>query len=78
MIPTEEEREREIGKSTRLGITIFLFSGLFGMIIVAGGTRPESFYLGMFLLFISFMVVVMYVFWWIANKASNLAGKHLG
>ena len=77
MIPTEEGREREISKSTRTGVTIFIFSGMFGILIVLGGTRPESFFIGLFLLFISFMVVVMYAFWWIATKADSFIGKHL-
>ena len=68
-------REREIGKLGKTAITIWLFSGLFGIIIIVGSTRPESFYVGLLLLGINFSIMIIYIMWKIAGKLDEMVGK---
>lgn len=75
MTPIGEPREREIGKNTKRGIVICLFSSIFGIMIVSGSTKPESFYVGTVLLGISISVMIIYLFWWIACKADDFIGR---
>ena len=77
MTPSEEPREREIGAWTKRAIIAWLLTGIFGVVIVIGGTRPESFYLGMFLLGINMIIIILYMFWWVASKADDFIGRKL-
>ena len=73
----EEPREREIGTWTKRAIVLWIMTGIFGIVIVTGGTRPESFYLGMFLLGINMIIIILYMFWWVACKADDFIGRKL-
>ena len=67
-------RERDIGKLRKTAITIWLFSGFFGIIILMSST-PVGLSLGCFFLFVSFIVVVIWGMWRIATKADELVGR---
>ncbi len=66
-----DDKEKDIGGIKKIGITIFLFSGLFGMIILMSST-PLGIYLGWFLLIISFVVLIIGVMWKIAGKLDEI------
>ncbi len=66
------DREEDIGGIKKIGITIFLFSGLFGMIILMSSSTPLGIYLGWFLLIISFVVLIIGVMWKIAGKLDEI------
>ena len=68
-------RERDIGKLRKTAITIWLFSGFFGIIILMSSSTTVGLYLGWFFLFVSFIVVVIWGMWRIATKADELVGK---
>ena len=68
-------RERDIGKLRKTAITIWLFSGFFGIIILMSSSTPRGLYLGWFFLFVSFIVVVIWGMWRIATKADELVGR---
>ncbi len=71
-----DDREREIGKLGKTAITIWLFSGLFGIIILMSSSTPVGLYLGLFFLFVSFIVVVICAMWYMASKADEWVGRH--
>ncbi len=68
-------REEDIGKFRKTAITIWLFSGFFGIIILMSSSTPVGLYLGWFFLFVSFIVVVIWGMWHIATKADKLIGR---
>lgn len=70
-----DDREKEIGKLGKTAITMWLFSGLFGIIIIVGSTRPESFYVGLLLLGVNFSIMIIYIMWKIAGKLDEMVGK---
>ena len=71
-----DDREKDIGKLGKTAITIWLFSGLFGVIILMSSSTPTGLYLGWFFLFVSFVVVIIWVMWYIACKADELVGRY--
>ena len=71
-----DDREKDIGKLGKTAITIWLFSGLFGVIILMSSSTPLGLYLGWFFLFISFVVVIIWVMWYIAVKVDELVVRH--
>jgi len=68
-------REGDMGKLRKAAMTIWLFSGLFGIIILMSSSTPVGLYLGLFFLFVSFIVVVIWGMWHIATKADELVGR---
>ncbi len=66
------DREKDIGSIKKIGITIFLFSGLFGMIILMSSSTPLGLYLGWFFLIISFVVLIIWVMWKIAGNLNEV------
>ncbi len=70
-----DDREREIRKLGKAAITMWLFSGLFGIIIIVGSTRPESFYVGLLLLGVNFSIMIIYIMWKIAGILDEIVGK---
>jgi len=68
----------DIGKLRKTAITIWLFSGFFGVIILMSSSTPTGLYLGWFFLFVSFIVLVIWAMWNIASKADELVGRHAG
>jgi len=67
-----DDRGGYIGKLRKTAITIWLFSGLFGLVILMSSSTPVGLYLGWFLLIISFVVVIICGMWYIATKADEL------
>ena len=72
------ERSEDIGKLRKTAITIWLFSGLFGIIILMSSSTPTGLYLGLFFLFVSFVVVIIWVMWKIAGKLDEMVVKITG
>jgi len=68
-------RKGDLGKLRKAAMTIWLFSGLFGVIILMSSSTPVGLYLGLFLLFVSFIIVVICGMWHIATKADELIGR---
>ena len=68
-------REKDIGGIKKIGITLFLFSGFFGMIILISNSTPLGLYLGWFFLIISFVVMIIWVMWKIAGKLDEMVVK---
>jgi len=73
-----DDREKDIGKLGKTAITIWLFSGLFGVIILMSSSTPLGLYLGWFFLIISFVVVIIWVMWKIAGKLDEMVVKITG
>ncbi len=71
-----DERSEDLGKLRKAAMTIWLFSGLFGVIILMSSSTPVGLYLGLFLLFVSFIIVVIWGMWHIACKADEWVGRH--
>ena len=69
------DREKDIGVIKKIGITIFLFSGFFGVIILVSSSTPLGLYLGWFFLIISFVVLIIWVMWKIAGKLDAMVVK---
>jgi len=67
-----DDREKDIGVIKKIGITIFLFSGFFGMMILMSSSTPLGLYLGWFFLIISFVVMIIWVMWKIAGKLDEM------
>ncbi len=72
------ERSEDIGKLRKTAITIWLFSGFFGLIILLSSSTPTGLYLGWFFLFVSFVVVIIWVMWKIAGKLDEMVVKITG
>jgi len=70
--------EGGIGKLRKVAMTIWLFSGLFGVIILMSSSTTTGLYLGLFFLFVSFTVLVIWAMWNIASKADELVGRYAG
>jgi len=70
-----DDREGDIGKLGKIAITIWLFSGVFGLIILLSSSTPTGLYLGWFFLFVSFVVVIIWVMWKIAGKLDEMVVK---
>ena len=70
-----DDRAEDIGVMKKIGITIFLFSGLFGVITFMSSSTPLGLYLGWFFLFISFVVLIIWVMWKIAGKLDEMVVK---
>ena len=71
-----DERGEGIGKFRKTAITIWLFSGLFGVIILMSSSTPRGLYLGWFFLFVSFIVLVIWAMWYMASKADEWVSRH--
>jgi len=71
-----DDREGDIGKLRQIAITIWLFSGVFGLIILLSSSTPTGLYLGWFFLFVSFVVVIIWVMWYIACKTDQVIGRY--
>ena len=69
------DREKDIGVIKKIGITIFLFSGFFGVIILVSSSTPLGLYLGWFFLIISFVVLIIWAMWKIAGKLDEMVVK---
>ena len=69
------DREKDIGVIKKIGITIFLFSGFFGVIILVSSSTPLGLYLGWFFLIISFVVLIIWAMWKIAGKLDAMVVK---
>ena len=69
------DREKDIGVIKKIGITIFLFSGFFGVIILMSSSTPIGLYLGWFFLIISFVVLIIWAMWKIAGKLDAMVVK---
>ena len=74
---TGDEREREIGRLQKVAITTWLFTGIFGLIIMVSATSPAGLYLAWFLWFITIMITIFYMIWWIASKTDVFLRKKL-
>ena len=70
-----DDSGKDIGSIKKIGITIFLFSGLFGMIILMSSSTPLGLYLGWFFLIISFVVLIIWVMWKIAGNLNEVVVK---
>jgi len=70
-----DKREREISPIKKWGLTIWLFSGVFGVIILFSSSTPVGLYLGWLLIFVSFIVLVIWAFWYIAGRADEFVGR---
>lgn len=70
-----DDSGKDIGVIKKIGITIFLFSGLFGVIILMSSSTPLGLYLGWFFLIISFVVLIIWVMWKIAGKLDEVVVK---
>jgi len=70
-----DDREKDIGVIKKIGITIFLFSGFCGVIILLSSSTPLGLYLGWFFLIISFVVPIIGVMWKIAGKLDAMVVK---
>lgn len=68
-------REREIGKMTKAGVVIWLLTGIFGIFILVGSTRPESFYVAIFLLSINFSIILISMIWKVSGYLNKIVGK---
>ena len=69
-------REGDFGKLRKAAMTIWLFSGFFGIIILLSSSTPTGLYLGWFFLFVSFVVVIIWVMRYIACKADEVVGRY--
>ncbi len=70
-----DDSGKDIGVIKKIGITIFLFSGLFGVIILMSSSTPLGLYLGWFFLIISFVVLIIGVMWKISGKLDEVVVK---
>ena len=73
-----DARENDIGVIKKIGITIFLFSGFFGVIIIMSSSTPLGLYLGWFFLIISFVVLIIWVMWKLAGTLDEMVVKITG
>ncbi len=67
-----DDRAKDIGSMKKIGISMFLFSGLFGMIILMSSSTPLGLYLGLFFLIVSFVVLIIWVMWKIAGSLNEV------
>ncbi len=73
-----DARENDIGVIMKIGITIFLFSGFFGVIIIMSSSTPLGLYLGWFFLIISFVVLIIWAMWKLAGTLDEMVVKITG
>ena len=69
-----DDRVKDVGVMKKIGITVFLFSGFFGVTILMSST-PLGLYLGWFFLIISFVVLIIWAMWKIAGKLDVIVVK---
>ncbi len=70
-----DDRAKDIGSMKKIGISMFLFSGLFGMIILMSSSTPLGLYLGWLFLIISFVVLIIWVMWKIAGSLNEVVAR---
>ena len=70
-----DDRVKDVGVMKKIGITVFLFSGFFGVIILMSSSTPLGLYLGWFFLIISFVVLIIWAMWKIAGKLDEMVVK---
>ena len=70
-----DDRVKDVGVMKKIGITVFLFSGFFGVTILMSSSTPLGLYLGWFFLIISFVVLIIWVMWKIAGKLDAMVVK---
>ena len=70
-----DDRVKDVGVMKKIGITVFLFSGFFGVTILMSSSTPLGLYLGWFFLIISFVVLIIWAMWKIAGKLVEMVVK---
>ena len=70
-----DDRAKDLGVMTKIGMTIFMISGLFGVIVLMSSSTPLGLYLGWFFLFISFAVLIIWIMWKIACTLDEMVVK---